>query len=66
MMVNSTTNEDNTMGIYINNLITGSMGIESSAPAYHADTWYKYANDTEWRTISITGEISGSGSTPTT
>ena len=51
------------MGIYINNVITGSMGIGSSAPAYHADTWYKYDGDTEWRTVSITGEISG---TPTT
>jgi hypothetical protein len=39
-----------------------------SAPAYHADTWYKYANDTEWRTVSITGTISGSieNNTPTT
>ena len=35
-------------------------------PAYHADTWYKYANDTEWRTVSITGTISGSRNTPTT
>ena len=34
---------------------------------YHSDTWYKYANDTEWRTVSITGTISGSSSrTPTT
>ena len=31
----------------------------TTAPAYHADTWYKYANDTEWRTVSITGEIEG-------
>jgi hypothetical protein len=29
------------------------------APTYHADTWYKYADDTEWRTVSITGTISG-------
>ena len=36
------------------------------APAYHADTWYKYANDTEWRTVSITGAISGSSGTSTT
>ena len=37
-------------------------------PAYHADTWYKYDGDTEWRTVSITGEISsGRGpGTPTT
>ena len=26
----------------------------------HADTWYKYAGDTEWRTASITGEINSS------
>lgn len=26
----------------------------------HADTWYKYAGDTEWRTVSITGEINSS------
>jgi len=36
----------------------------------HADTWYKYAGDTEWRTVSISGTISGSASpkssTPTT
>ena len=65
-MVNTTINEDNTM-ISINNLITGGMGIGNSTPAYHADTWYKYVNDTEWRTVSITGEISGSSTpTPTT
>ena len=29
-------------------------------PAGHADTWYKYAGDTEWRTVSISGAISGS------
>lgn len=28
-------------------------------PATHADTWYKYAGDTEWRTVSISGEIIG-------
>ena len=28
-------------------------------PAGHADTWYKYAGDTEWRTVSISGEIYG-------
>ena len=40
----------------------------TTGTAYHADTWYKYADDTEWRTVSITGDISGSGSgnTPTT
>ena len=30
-----------------------------AAPAGHADTWYKYAGDTEWRTVSITGAIEG-------
>ena len=34
--------------------------IDNYAPAYHADTWYKYANDTEWRTVSITGELTDS------
>ena len=29
-------------------------------PATHADTWYKYANDTAWRTVSISGAIEGS------
>ena len=24
-------------------------------PAGHAETWYKYEGDTEWRTVSITG-----------
>ena len=33
---------------------------EHAAPATHADTWYKYADDTEWRTVSISGTISGS------
>jgi hypothetical protein len=33
----------------------------------HTDTWYKYAGDTEWRTVSIAGAISGSSTTtPTT
>ena len=55
------------MAVIINKLITGSMGVGSSAPTYHADTWYKYSGDTEWRTVSITGAISGSSSgTPTT
>lgn len=29
-------------------------------PEYHADTWYKYNGDTEWRTVSITGKINSS------
>lgn len=36
------------------------------APAYHADTWYKYDGDTEWRAVSITGAISAGSGTPTT
>ena len=32
---------------------------------YHANTLYKYANDTEWRTVSITGAISGKITRPT-
>ena len=40
---------------------------EHAAPATHADTWYKYAGDTEWRTVSISGSIDGdvSEETPT-
>lgn len=55
--------------MYMNNLITNvlTLGSGGSTPAYHADTWYKYANDTEWRTVSITGDINGvNSSTPTT
>lgn len=33
--------------------------IDHSSPAGHADTWYKYTNDTEWRTINISGVIDG-------
>lgn len=36
-----------------------------SAPAGHADTWYKYSGDTEWRTVSISGTISGDEGIPT-
>lgn len=44
--------------------------IEHSSPAGHADTWYKYEGDTEWRTVSIKGIIYGEylddqGETPT-
>ena len=46
--------------IYIDTLIGGDIVIGSSATSYHADTWYKYDGDTEWRTVSITGEISNS------
>ena len=55
------------MAVIINKLITGSMGVGNSAPAYHADTWYKYEGDTEWRTVNITGEIVNGGyNKPTT
>ena len=33
--------------------------IEHATPTGHADTWYKYAGDTEWRTVSISGAIEG-------
>ena len=39
--------------------------IEHATPTGHADTWYKYAGDTEWRTVSISGTISGGAGTPT-
>ena len=50
------------MAVYINRLNGGSITIGSSggsAPATHADTWYKYAGDTEWRTVSISRWIDG-------
>jgi hypothetical protein len=43
--------------ININKMVANSIVI-TTTPAYHADTWYKYAGDTEWRTVSITGAIS--------
>jgi hypothetical protein len=46
------------MAIYINTLNGGNITVGSGgspAPATHADTWYKYAGDTEWRTVSISG-----------
>lgn len=39
----------------ISNNITWNM----PQPAGHADTWYKYEGDTEWKTKSITGSIYG-------
>ena len=30
---------------------------EHAAPAGHAETWYKYAGDTEWRTVMLGGTI---------
>lgn len=29
----------------------------NSQPTEHAETWYKYAGDTEWKTVMIGGEI---------
>ena len=39
-----------------------------SGQAGHAETWYKYAGDTSWRTVGINGTIDGdiNNSTPTT
>lgn len=52
------------MAVYINTLIGGNITVGSSggspAPSGHADTWYKYSGDTEWRTVSISGTIEGS------
>ena len=31
--------------------------IDHYSSSGHADTWYKYANDTEWRTTMLSGEI---------
>ena len=47
------------MAIHINTLNGGNITITTggSTPAYHEETWYKYAGDTEWRTVSITGTI---------
>ena len=50
--------------ITINNLVANSIVI-TTGTTYHADTWYKYANDTEWRTVSITGAINSNGYEPT-
>ena len=50
--------------ININKLIANSIVITTGPgpePTYHADTWYKYDGDTEWRAVSITGEIYGDG-----
>lgn len=33
--------------------------IDHATPATHTDTWYKYAGDIEWRTVSISGAIEG-------
>ena len=51
--------------ITINKMVADSIVI-TTGPASHTDTWYKYAGDTEWRTVSIQGAIVGSDETPTT
>jgi len=43
--------------VYIGTLIGGNITIGSSSPTGHADTWYKYAGDTEWRTVMLGGTI---------
>lgn len=50
------------MAIHINKLDGGNITITTggSTPAGHEETWYKYAGDTEWRTVSIQGSIIGS------
>ena len=53
------------MAIYINTLNGGNIIIGAGGSSGHADTWYKYANDTEWRTVSISGSIMSEGG-PTT
>jgi hypothetical protein len=53
------------MAVYINTLISGNIVIGTGSSSGHADTWYKYANDTEWRTVNITGTITGNGIAPT-
>ena len=49
------------MAVYINTLNGGAITVGSSGggSSEHADTWYKYEGDTEWRTVSISGTISG-------
>ena len=58
------------MAVYINILNGGDITVGSSGggSSGHADTWYKYANDSDWRTVSITGAIEGDPDeeTPTT
>ena len=47
------------MAIHITRLNGGNITIGSSGggSSEHSDTWYKYANDTDWRTVSISGAI---------
>ena len=48
------------MAVMINILNAGNMtlgGADGGTPAYHEETWYKYAGDTEWRTVMLEGNI---------
>lgn len=47
------------MAVTINILNAGNMtlGSSGSTPATHEETWYKYAGDTEWRTVMLGGSI---------
>ncbi len=54
------------MAVYISTLIGGNITVGSGGSSGHADTWYKYASDADWRTVSISGAISGGDGTPTT
>lgn len=48
--------------IEINTLIGNSIEINTGSDggsSGHADTWYKYENDTEWRNVSIKGSVEG-------
>ena len=45
--------------VTINTLNGGNITITTggSAPSGHEETWYKYAGDTEWRTVMLGGTI---------
>ena len=50
----------------VNKLVGGSIVVGSSGgSSEHADTWYKYANDTDWRTVSIQGALVSNDEMPT-
>ena len=55
------------MAIHITRLNGGNIVIGTDGGSSgHPDTWYKYANDTEWRAVSISGAIIGGDSSLTT
>ena len=52
------------MAIHINRLNGGNITIGTAGgggASEHHDTWYKYAGDSDWRTISISNSIDGAG-----